>query len=68
MRVQITTRLHGTLDGIDLTRFEVGRIYDIGSSLANYLLASGYAVPVTDERADPMALDDDEGTDRERHS
>ena len=56
MRVRITTRMDGSVDGIDLTHFEVGQIYDLGPVLANYLLASGYGVPVRDES--PATADD----------
>jgi hypothetical protein len=50
MRVRIVSSMKGDIDGIDLTKFEIGRVYDMGTSLANYLMASGYAVPVADER------------------
>jgi len=50
MRVKIVTAMHGKIDGIDLERFEVGRVYEVGTSLGNYLMASGYAMPVADER------------------
>ena len=48
MRVRILVPMKGTVDGIDLTHFQVGRIYDVGTTLANYLLASGYVIPVAD--------------------
>jgi hypothetical protein len=41
--------MKGTIDGIDLTHFEVGQIYDVGTTLANYLLASRYAKPIADD-------------------
>ena len=50
MRVKIVTAMHGKIDAIDLERFEVGRVYEVGTSLGNYLMASGYAMPVADER------------------
>ena len=50
MRVKIVTAMHGKIDGIDLERFEVGRVYEVGTSLGHYLMASGYAMPVLDER------------------
>ena len=50
MRVKIVTAMHGKIDAIDLERFEVGRVYEVGTSLGNYLMASGYAMPVLDER------------------
>ena len=48
--MKIVTAMHGKLDGIDLERFDVGRVYDVGTSLGNYLMASGYAMPVADEK------------------
>ena len=50
MRVKIVTAMRGKIDGIDLERFDVGRVYDVGTSLGNYLMASGCAMPVADER------------------
>jgi hypothetical protein len=50
MRVRITQYLTGSIDGIQLRRFRVGEVYDMGTSLANYLMAMGYALPVVDER------------------
>jgi hypothetical protein len=49
MRVRITRQIHETVDGIDLTAFEVGQVYDVGTTVANYLLAAGYAIPVVEE-------------------
>jgi|KBSSwiStaDraftv2_1062776.scaffolds.fasta_scaffold6633999_1 hypothetical protein len=57
MRVRITAVMKGRIDGINLEQFEVGHVYDIGTSLVNYLLASGYAVPVDDERPAPIVPD-----------
>lgn len=48
MRVRITQRLDGSIDGIKLSRFMTGLTYDVGTTLANYLLAQGFAVPVDD--------------------
>jgi hypothetical protein len=50
MRVRITQCLTGSIDGIQLRRFRLGEVYDMGPSLANYLMAMGYALPVVDER------------------
>jgi hypothetical protein len=50
MRVRITQHLTGSIDGIQLGHFRVGEVYDMGPSLANYLMAIGYALPVLDER------------------
>ena len=63
MRVRITIRMEGSIDGIDLTNFQVGRVYDLAPVLANYLLASGYAMPVRDE---PLAKADERSCGPER--
>lgn len=36
------------LDGIDLSRFEVGEIYEVGNTLAPMFLAEKWAIPVDD--------------------
>ena len=55
MRVRITQRLSGSIDGIQLSRFVTGLTYDVGTTLANYLLAEGLAVPV-DESTPALVL------------
>jgi hypothetical protein len=55
MRVRITQRLSGSIDGIQLSRFVNGLTYDVGTTLANYLLAEGLAVPV-DESTPALVL------------
>jgi hypothetical protein len=50
MRVRITHRRPGEVDGVDLSRFEVGLMYDVSPSLATYLIMTGTADPVVDER------------------
>jgi hypothetical protein len=47
--LKITKHLSGSIDGLHLGRFAVGEVYDVGTSLANYLLALGAAEPVRDE-------------------
>ena len=60
MRIQIIESLRGSIDGIQLDRFRVGETYDMGTTLASYLMAVGAAVPVIDESpARIVALDDD---------
>ena len=49
MRIRITQRLTGSIDGIQLDRFTTGYVYEVGTSLAAYLLASGAATPVADD-------------------
>jgi len=39
---------------IDLSHFEVNRVYDVGTSLANYLMASGF-IPVDDIKANAQS-------------
>jgi hypothetical protein len=50
MRVRITHRRPGEVDGVDLTAFEVGFVYDVSPSLATYLIMTGTADPVVDDR------------------
>lgn len=50
MRVRITRRRPGEVDGVDLSTFEVGSTYDVSPSLATYLIMTGTADPVVDER------------------
>jgi hypothetical protein len=58
VRLKITKQLAGSIDGLQLDRFAVGGVYDIGTSLANYLLAMGAAEPVLDEQpAHDMSMD-----------
>ncbi len=41
----MTQKLYGEINGRHLDRFEVGRIYDVGTELGNYLLAIHAAEP-----------------------
>jgi hypothetical protein len=43
MRVRITRRLTHTVDGLDLSQFKEGIVYDVGSALGGYLLATDAA-------------------------
>ena len=54
VRVRIIRHLSGTVDGIDLTKYLEGLTYEVGTTLANYLLAQHWAVPA-DVKA-PMAV------------
>jgi hypothetical protein len=63
VRVRITQPLSGSIDGIQLSRFVTGRTYDVGTSLANYLLAQGFAVPV-DEDAPALVLPTEDRPER----
>jgi hypothetical protein len=49
VRLRITRTITGSIDGIQLDHFEVGRSYDIGTSVGSYLLAIGAAEPASEE-------------------
>ena len=56
MRVRITKALAGSIDGIQLSRLSKGRVYDVNTSLACYLLTEEMAEPASsDEPAAPPA-------------
>jgi hypothetical protein len=60
VRLKITKRLSGSIDGLHIGRFRVGEVYEIGTSLANYLLAIDAAEPVSDaEPADAFRVTGD---------
>ena len=60
MRVRITQALSGSIDGIQLSRFVTGLTYEVGTTLGNYLLAEGLAVPVDESTpALVLAIQDD---------
>lgn len=42
--------MKGSIDGLDLTLFHPGQVYDVSAALATYLTASGHAMPIADER------------------
>jgi hypothetical protein len=50
VRLKITRRLSGSIDGLQLAHFEPGEVYDVGTSLGCYLLAVGAAEPVREQR------------------
>ena len=46
MRVRITKQPVATeLEPYDVTRFEVGKVYDVGPRLAEVLIVAGFAEP-----------------------
>jgi hypothetical protein len=54
-----------SIDGLDLARFELGREYEVGSSLGALLLAEGWAEPVAlDEPRPPAAFSEKDPFDR----
>ena len=46
MRLRITRQLYDRIDGIQFSSFQLGYVYDLGTTIANYLLAVGAAEPV----------------------
>lgn len=73
MRVRVTRSLTGSVDGIDLSKFIEGLTYEVGTTLANYLLSQGWAVPAnaghavlplnrTLHRPSVLIVEDDEDT------
>jgi hypothetical protein len=51
MRLRIILPLDGCIDGIHLDVFEPGYVYEVGTLLGCYLLATHAAVPADDEPA-----------------
>ena len=69
MRVRITREMSGDLDGLRLDSFKTGEVYDIGTSLATYLMSCGFAMPVVDERpACIVPLDQGDVSDTDRRA
>ena len=48
--VRVPTTLDGDIGGLDLSQFEIGKIYDVGPRLGELLVAGGYAEPERRER------------------
>jgi hypothetical protein len=49
LRLLVTQRLSGSIDGIRLDRFRPGSVYEVGSTVGAYLFALGAAEPVDDD-------------------
>jgi hypothetical protein len=49
MRLLITRQLQESIDGIQLSAFRAGYVYQVGPSVGNYLLAVGAAEPAADD-------------------
>ena len=49
VRLRITQRLHGSIDGMQLDRFQLGLVYEVGPILGSVLLAEQWAEPVDDD-------------------
>jgi CheY-like chemotaxis protein len=46
MRLRICRRLQGSIDGVAIDHLQIGRTYEIGTQVANVLLAEGWAEPL----------------------
>jgi hypothetical protein len=51
MRLLITRQLQESIDGIHLSAFRPGYVYQVGPTIGNYLLAVGAAKPAADDDA-----------------
>lgn len=49
MRLRITRQLYESIDGIQFSAFRCGHVYQVGPTIANYLLAVGAAEPAADD-------------------
>lgn len=45
MKVRITKRATGMVDGVALKKYTPGEVYDVSSTLADYLILEGLARP-----------------------
>jgi hypothetical protein len=50
MRLRVIRAPKGQVDGFGFSRFVPGVVYDVGTNLANVMLAEGWAEPVEDQR------------------
>ena len=48
VRLRITRALSGSIDGIHLSHFVVGEVYEVGTSVGSFLLSVGAAEPTSD--------------------
>jgi hypothetical protein len=51
MRIRIRNYSADVIDGMSLAGYSVGLTYDVGTTLANYMLASGLAEPILDDHS-----------------
>jgi hypothetical protein len=52
VRVRVTGVCADEVDGVPLSRFEVGLVYDVNASLGSYLIATGCAEAVLDDEVE----------------
>ncbi|HEV3216960.1 MAG TPA: hypothetical protein VGZ27_14610 [Vicinamibacterales bacterium] len=43
MRVRLLRQPYGSVDGISLSQYHLGQVYELPASLAEYLVAKGFA-------------------------
>ena len=53
MRLKITRALSGSIDGIQLSHFVVGHVYEVGASVGSFLLSVGVAEPESEMDPEP---------------
>jgi hypothetical protein len=54
VRLRITRALSGSIDGIHLSHFVVGDVYEVGTSVGSFLLSVGAAEPAAVDSDDQM--------------
>jgi hypothetical protein len=54
LRLRITQPVSGSIDGIQLDRFQLGLVYEVGTTVGSYLLAIGAAEPAGQEAIAPV--------------
>jgi hypothetical protein len=64
VRLKITRKISGSIDGIQLQQFIPGQIYDVSTSFGSYLLAERAAEPVNDDPPSPFTPARERADDR----
>jgi hypothetical protein len=57
MRVRIIREPHGTVNGVSLRNYRAGEVYDIPSTLADYLILEEYAILEMRHRRVPVEVE-----------
>ena len=69
MRIRIIHKpTAATVDGLDLHHYEAGFQYEVGTTLANLMLAHGWAEPVVDGKPALVVPLDEFAPDAKRHT
>jgi hypothetical protein len=66
MKVCLTRKFGAVLNGVDLSRLQVGDVIDLPAADANILIAEGWAVAISDERSAPAASQAEDRPKRNR--